>query len=153
MHPLVKLKLKAELGSPWTVVSGLEDGVSGSLIAVSALADGLQHGLEDGVSGRPIAVSALADGLQHSPRARLFVCLADWPLAALQQFLCHQQIWCLWFPLFLNLPVNSLTHRSRVLGAPVASKTLLVFFVDFCPREQRLKAWKSRTAGLASYFS
>ena len=108
MHPLVKLKLKAELGSPWTVVTGLEDGVSGSPIAVSALADGLQHGLEDGVSGRPlavsvladglqhglengvsgrpIAVSALADGLQHSPRARLFVCLADWPLAALRLF-------------------------------------------------------------------
>ena len=64
MHPLVKLKLKAELGSPWTVVTGLEDGVSGS----------------------PIAVSALADGLQHSPRARLFVCLADWPLAALRLF-------------------------------------------------------------------
>lgn len=43
MHPLVKLKLKAELGSPWTVVSGLEDGVRGRPIAVSALADGLQH--------------------------------------------------------------------------------------------------------------
>ena len=61
LHPLVKLKLKAELGSPWTVVSGLEDGVSGC----------------------PIPVFALVDGLQHSPRARLLVHLGDWPLAAL----------------------------------------------------------------------
>ena len=43
MHPLVKLKLKAELGSPWTAVSGLEDGVSRRPIAVSVLAEGLQH--------------------------------------------------------------------------------------------------------------
>lgn len=66
---------------------------------------------------------------------------------------CFEVRWCLQSPLFQILPVNSLALRSCMLSGPAASETVLVFCVDFCPREQRAKAWKSCTTGLPFYFS
>lgn len=50
------------------------------------------------------------------------------------------------------LPVNSLTLGSHGLSCPTTSEIILTSCVDFCPREQRMKAWNPRTAGLPSYF-